>query len=114
MKNFADTRITEVMLGPTIQAGVDALKNMNRAGKLFIFHTSLPTMEAPGQLKNREDRKLLGTDKEKVAFELPCMVQSTIVAEYSRACRRVLHEVGRGVCDTRLLRRPVPLSQCIH
>lgn len=35
------------------------------AGKLLIFHTSLPTAEAPGKLKNRDDRKMLGTDKEK-------------------------------------------------
>lgn len=31
-----------------------------------MFHTSLPTAEAPGKLKNREDKKLIGTDKEKV------------------------------------------------
>lgn len=37
------------------------------AGKLFIFHTSLPISEAPGKLKNREDKKQVGTDKEKVA-----------------------------------------------
>lgn len=36
------------------------------AGKLFIFHSSLPTAEAPGKLRNRDDKKLLGTDKEKV------------------------------------------------
>lgn len=54
------------MLGPVIQAGLDALKSADRVGKLFVFHTSLPTFEAPGRLKNREDRKLLGTDKEKV------------------------------------------------
>lgn len=36
------------------------------AGKLFVFHTSLPIAEAPGKLKNREDKKLTGTDKEKV------------------------------------------------
>lgn len=36
------------------------------AGKLFIFHSSLPTAEAPGKLKNRDDKKLLNTDKEKV------------------------------------------------
>lgn len=64
--NFLDTRITETVLGPVIQAGLDALKNVDRPGKLFIFHTSLPTLECPGQLKNREDRKVLGTDKEKV------------------------------------------------
>ncbi|KAI1724885.1 sec23/Sec24 trunk domain-containing protein [Ditylenchus destructor] len=68
VNNFSDTRITETMLGPVIQAGLDALKNLDRAGKLFIFHTSLPTLEAPGQLKNREDRKLLGSDKEKTVL----------------------------------------------
>ena len=36
------------------------------AGKLFIFHSSLPTAEAPGKLRNRNDKKLLNTDKEKV------------------------------------------------
>ena len=36
------------------------------SGKLYIFHSSLPIVEAPGKLKNREDRKLLATDKEKV------------------------------------------------
>lgn len=72
MRNFSDTRITETLLGPVIQAGVDALKSSDRGGKLFIFHTSLPTYEAPGKLKNREDRKLLGTDKERVgiSFEI--------------------------------------------
>ena len=38
------------------------------AGKLFVFHTSLPIAEAPGKLKNREDKKQVGTDKEKVTY----------------------------------------------
>uniref|UniRef100_A0A7E4W055 Zf-Sec23_Sec24 domain-containing protein n=1 Tax=Panagrellus redivivus TaxID=6233 RepID=A0A7E4W055_PANRE len=63
---FADTRITDTMLGPVIQAGLDAFRNADCAGKMFIFHTSLPSFEAPGRLKNREDRKVLGSDKEKV------------------------------------------------
>ncbi|ESO85828.1 hypothetical protein LOTGIDRAFT_221280 [Lottia gigantea] len=62
---FAESRETELVLGPVIQAGLDALKSAERSGKLFIFHTSLPIAEAPGKLKNRDDRKLLGTDKEK-------------------------------------------------
>ncbi|XP_056431290.1 protein transport protein Sec24D-like [Gadus chalcogrammus] len=33
--------------------------------KLFIFHASIPTAEAPGKLKNRDDKKLVSTDKEK-------------------------------------------------
>lgn len=31
-----------------------------------MFHSSLPTANVPGRLINREDRKLLGTEKEKV------------------------------------------------
>ncbi|KAK6110300.1 Sec23/Sec24 trunk domain family protein [Brugia pahangi] len=68
-KVFGETRITETMLGPVIQAGLDALKCADRAGKLFIFHTNLPLLDAPGKLKNREDRKLLGTDKEKTVLQ---------------------------------------------
>lgn len=30
-----------------------------------MFHSTLPVADAPGKLKNREDRKLLGTDKER-------------------------------------------------
>merc|ERR1712048_33447 len=62
---FVDTRETEVLLGPAIVAGTEALKCAGIGGKLLIFHSSLPMTEAPGKLKNREDRKLLGTDKEK-------------------------------------------------
>ncbi|UYV79481.1 SEC24C [Cordylochernes scorpioides] len=63
---FGETKETETILGPVIQAGYEALKAANCAGKLFIFHSSLPIAEAPGKLKNRDDRKLLGTDKEKL------------------------------------------------
>lgn len=37
------------------------------SGKLFLFHSSMPTAEAPGKLKNRDDKKLVNTDKEKVS-----------------------------------------------
>lgn len=37
------------------------------SGKLFIFHSSMPTAEAPGKLKNRDDKKLVNTEKEKVS-----------------------------------------------
>ncbi|KAK6037178.1 Sec23/Sec24 trunk domain protein [Cooperia oncophora] len=63
---FAPSRITETILGPVVQAGLDALSCADRAGKLMIFSTSLPTVEAPGKLKARNERNLLGTDKEKV------------------------------------------------
>ncbi|XP_029824250.2 protein transport protein Sec24C isoform X3 [Ixodes scapularis] len=62
---FADTRETDTVLGSAIQAGLEALKAAECAGKLFVFHTSLPIADAPGKLKNRDDRKLLSTDKEK-------------------------------------------------
>lgn len=64
-KMFGDTRETETILLPAIQAGLEALKASECAGKLLVFHSTLPVSEAPGQLKNRDDRKLLGTEKEK-------------------------------------------------
>ena len=68
---FSQTRETEVVLGPVMQAGLDALKAAGRAGKLYIFHSSLPVAEAPGKMKNRDERQLLGTEKEKVHG--PCL-----------------------------------------
>lgn len=62
---FADTRETETVFAPVIQAGMEALKAAECAGKLFLFHTSLPIAEAPGKLKNRDDRKLINTAKER-------------------------------------------------
>ncbi len=62
---FQENKETELILGPVVEAGVEALKSAKCAGKLFVFHTNLPNAMAPGQLKNRDDKKLLGTDKEK-------------------------------------------------
>lgn len=45
------------------------MQSSNRAGKLIVMHSSLPTLEAPGKLKNRDDRKLLGTEKEKTLLQ---------------------------------------------
>lgn len=47
------------------QAGLEALKAADTSGQLMVFHTTIPSYNAPGKLLNREDRKLLGTDKEK-------------------------------------------------
>uniref|UniRef100_A0A8D0GUA4 SEC24 homolog D, COPII coat complex component n=1 Tax=Sphenodon punctatus TaxID=8508 RepID=A0A8D0GUA4_SPHPU len=66
---FADTNESETVFAPVIQAGMEALKAAECAGKLFIFHSSLPTAEAPGKLKNRDDKKLVNTDKEKTLFQ---------------------------------------------
>ena len=65
---FAQSQETETVLGPAIRAGLEALKAAECAGKLLVFHSSLPTAEAPGKLKMREERKLLGTDKEKTVI----------------------------------------------
>ena len=47
---------------------MEALKAAGRNGRLFVFHSSLPSAQATGMLKNRLDTKLLGTDKEKVVY----------------------------------------------
>uniref|UniRef100_A0A8D9ENZ4 Protein transport protein Sec24C n=2 Tax=Cacopsylla melanoneura TaxID=428564 RepID=A0A8D9ENZ4_9HEMI len=65
---FQDTRQTETLLMPAIQAGLEALKANNTTGKLLVFNSSLPIYDAPGKLANREDRKMLGTDKEKTVL----------------------------------------------
>ncbi|XP_056156037.1 protein transport protein Sec24D [Lampris incognitus] len=66
---FADTNESETVFAPVIQAGVEALKAAECSGKLFIFHSTIPTAEAPGKLKNRDDKKLVNTEKEKMLFQ---------------------------------------------
>ncbi|XP_059388651.1 protein transport protein Sec24C-like isoform X2 [Carassius carassius] len=78
---FADTRETETVFGPVIQAGLEALKAADCVGKLFVFHSSLPIAEAPGKLKNREDKKLVGTDKEKSLFQPQVSFYNTLAKE---------------------------------
>ncbi|XP_020285904.1 protein transport protein Sec24C [Pseudomyrmex gracilis] len=79
---FADTRETETILAPAIQAGLEALKASECSGKLLIFHSSLPIAEAPGKLKNRDDRKVLGTDKEKTVL----VPQSNVYNNLGQEC----------------------------
>lgn len=67
-KMYGETRETETILMPAIQAGLEALKASECAGKLLVFHSTLPVSDAPGQLKNRDDRKLLGTEKERTVL----------------------------------------------
>jgi protein transport protein SEC24 len=52
-------------LGPVLKGGLEALRSGGCNGKLFVFHHGLPSVAGPGQLKDRLDQKLLGTDKEK-------------------------------------------------
>ncbi|KAM8940059.1 protein transport protein Sec24D isoform 2-T2 [Pelodytes ibericus] len=79
---FSDTNESETVFAPVIQAGIEALKAAESAGKLFIFHSSLPTAEAPGKLKNRDDKRLVNTDKEKTLF-LP---QSNFYEQLAKDC----------------------------
>ncbi|KAH1004221.1 hypothetical protein HUJ04_004007 [Dendroctonus ponderosae] len=65
---FAETKETEIVLLPAILAGLEALKASDTTGKLLVFHSTLPSADAPGKLRNRDDRKLLGTDKEKTVL----------------------------------------------
>lgn len=71
-KLFDGNRVTNTILGPAVQAGLDALKCADRVGKLFVFTSTMPLAEAPGKLKMREDRKLLGTEKEKQMLVPQC------------------------------------------
>lgn len=80
-KMFVDTKETETILYPAIQAGLEALKASNCAGKLLVFNSSLPIAEAPGRLKNRDDRKLLGTEKEKTVLVPQCQTYNTLGQE---------------------------------
>ena len=43
-----------------ISSGKEAFKAANMTGKMIVFHHNLPVAPAPGQLKNRDDRKTLG------------------------------------------------------
>lgn len=79
---FGDSRETETVLGPAIQAGLEALKASDCSGKLLVFHAALPIADAPGKLKNRDDRKLLGTDKEKVIL----MPQNNFYNQLGQEC----------------------------
>ncbi|CAG7838332.1 unnamed protein product [Allacma fusca] len=86
---FHDTKETDAVLGPAVQAGMEALKASERVGKLLLFHSTLPSSDlAPGKLKNREgDRRLLGTDKEKTVLT----PQNTYYNNLGQEC------VGAGV-----------------
>ncbi|VDP62671.1 unnamed protein product, partial [Schistosoma curassoni] len=68
-ENALNRQPTDSVLGPAIQSGMEALRAANRSGKLFVIHTNLPIGEAPGKLKNRDDRRLIGTEKEKADLQ---------------------------------------------
>ncbi|XP_063716362.1 protein transport protein Sec24C-like isoform X3 [Symsagittifera roscoffensis] len=84
-KMFANNLETDPILGPVMQAGLDALKSDGRSGKLFVFHTAMPTREAPGKLKPRDQQKLLGTEKEKTILKPQSDFYSKVGVECVRA-----------------------------
>uniref|UniRef100_A0A8C2DZI4 SEC24 homolog D, COPII coat complex component n=1 Tax=Cyprinus carpio TaxID=7962 RepID=A0A8C2DZI4_CYPCA len=85
---FAETNESETVFAPVIQAGLEALKAAECSGKLFIFQSSIPTEEAPGKLKNRDDKKLVGTEKEKTLFQ----PQRGVYEQLTKDC------VAQGCC----------------
>lgn len=66
---FQENKETDLLLGPVVEAGIEALQTAERAGKLFVFHSNLPTALAPGQLKMRDDKKLLGKRLDHLHFK---------------------------------------------
>lgn len=92
---FQDNKETETILLPACQAGLEALKAADTSGQLLVFHTSLPSYNAPGKLINREDRKLLGTDKEKQILS----PQTTAYNELGQACSAAGVSVEMFVCN---------------
>ncbi|CAL8369179.1 unnamed protein product [Boreogadus saida] len=56
------------------------LRRLSAAGSSIIFHASIPTAEAPGKLKNRDDKKLVSTDKEKVRLGVTASTLSSAQA----------------------------------
>lgn len=92
---FADSRETETILGPAIKAGLEALKAADCVGKLLVFHSSLPIAEAPGRLKSRDERKLLGTDKEKTVLS----PQTTFYNQIGQECAGVACRVDLFVAN---------------
>lgn len=64
---FQSTNNVESVLGVALKAAYNVVKNIG--GKLVVFASALPSM-GEGKLRNREDLKLLNTDKE-VSMMLP-------------------------------------------
>lgn len=64
----SQSNVSETMLAPAVQAGLAALQAASTCGRLVVVHTGLPTAEAPGKLRIRDDRKNAGGDKLRQLF----------------------------------------------
>ncbi|KAI9232353.1 MAG: Sec23/Sec24 trunk domain-containing protein [Podila humilis] len=62
---FAENKTTEPVIGAAVQAVRMALEH--RGGKLILFQTALPTF-GPGALRQRDEARLYGTEKERVLY----------------------------------------------
>ena len=62
------------VFGPVIEACVQTLTTCERPAKVIVFLATLPQGVAPGQLKLRNDRNLIGTRDEKVGYSLLLLV----------------------------------------
>ncbi|KAG0029940.1 COPII coat Sec23p-Sfb3p heterodimer component [Podila clonocystis] len=62
---FAENKTTEPVIGAAVQAVRMALEH--RGGKLILFQTALPTF-GPGALRQRDEARLYGTDKERTLY----------------------------------------------
>ncbi|CAL8324270.1 unnamed protein product [Boreogadus saida] len=56
-------------------------RRLSAAGSSIIFHASIPTAEAPGKLKNRDDKKLVSTDKEKRIYSQKQLVLRSLYSQ---------------------------------
>lgn len=80
----------------------------------------MPTAEAPGKLKNRDDKKLVNTDKEKVsrwgrAWKAACVTCAPVSPSDSLpASEGSVRAAVQGVCGAGLLRGPLPLPQPVR
>ncbi|KAF9380452.1 COPII coat Sec23p-Sfb3p heterodimer component, partial [Podila verticillata] len=62
---FAENKTTDPVIGAAVQAVRMALEH--RGGKLILFQTALPTF-GPGALRQRDEARLYGTEKERVLY----------------------------------------------
>ena len=96
---FSNNKTPQVILEPVVRAGMEALKAAGRSGRLFVFHSSLPTAQGPGTLKNRVDSKLLGTEKEKAS------VKGTPLERYSTLISSVRLNERHHICGNLTISR---------
>ncbi|KAI3379270.1 hypothetical protein SNEBB_010895 [Seison nebaliae] len=62
---FINNKENKSMLSPVLQIVQQAFSSTRLVGRAFIFHTNLPTMDLPGKLDIRDNKHILGTEKEK-------------------------------------------------